>query len=378
MSPGIIKLLDMIAKSPVESMLVDRVLVLASDVPEFERAEIALRLSKVLLDGNPRRSIEISWMLFKSGLRDFDALGIICDALERLNKPAKAKLIREELRRLKNDTLSDFARGAARETIEKQVTATLSGADDLEFAAVDEVTRTEARAAAAETDDTATPAPRAAVEVSPRETPDAEAKPKSNLYDPEIVARRARISRINRVTGAEGIPEAIPPKEPSLHQEQGTSIIRAEVTRHSVRRTFTPQELRQRLIDLVTAEEWEMVLEHLAKTSADEARGDLLSLFEERKLWRIDIRFAMWWMDILKDCREERRALRFALRQLAEEPHLAWARQIYPRVVEIASTMGFDPPSWRESEGVAALRHQIASLHPAGGQYWVKSGRRAG
>jgi hypothetical protein len=134
---------------------------------------------------------------------------------------------------------------------------------------------------------------------------------------------------------------------------------------------MTPDERRQRLKDLVKAEEWESVLELLSHSFVDANDRTLLEVFEQNKLSRIDVRFAGWWVDLLTASKQERRALRFMLQKLADEPHLAWARMFWPKVPALVEGLDLEPFEWRESDGVSALRTKIAGLRPRGGVYVV-------
>ncbi len=387
MGPGLARMLDMIIKTPSDTMLVDRFLVLASDIPELERADATLKLARSLLPLQPRRSLEIAWMVYKSGLKDIDALHIICDALEKIERPNKAQLIRVEIRRIGNLQISAEARQRSRQTIEDHVSTTLSGGPDAFTAEAAEITRSELLPVARDADAVA----KSDHEISPTDVvaEDQQLKAVSG-ESPVDMARIVRISRVARGDMSEGIPEAIPPKEPSRHlagidAEHAASV----ATRYSVRRegstpNFTPEtghsayrrgmtadERRQRLKDLVKAQEWESVLELLNHSFADASDRTLLHVFEQNNLSKIDIRFAGWWVDILTQSHQERRALRFILQKLAEEPHLAWARMFWPKVPLLIERLDLEPIDWRESDGVSELRAKISGLRPCGGVYVV-------
>ena len=74
--PGLARLLDIIKSNPTDTVLVDRFLVLAADTPEYERVDAVLRLGGALIQTAPRRAIEVSWMVYKSGLRDMRSIGL--------------------------------------------------------------------------------------------------------------------------------------------------------------------------------------------------------------------------------------------------------------------------------------------------------------
>jgi hypothetical protein len=423
MGPGLHNLLDLIERSPTESMLVDRVLVLASDVPEFERVEVTLKLAKVLLSGNPRRALEISWMLYKSGLRDLDALMVIADAFDHLKKPTKAKVIREELRRLKNDTLSDFAKGSARATIEKQVSDTLLGAEDVSES-IDEVTKTNAKSIPAsfsageadlffsdstkvdeKTNTSLKSSPEGVnadnnhtvpfdwpVAADGKESAEQSKLPenknsanKLELQPTEFISEglqtkhvinpdrppRATAISVRKITAAEGIPEAIPPRQPSQLEMVKTSISQVRGKDHFVDVDAVKKDWKQAVSDCIRSENWEHLLQILDNDQVATHQHFLLRQFEDHKLWKLDIRFAMLWIDVLINSHEERRAIRFSYNKLCDEPHLAWARQIYPKMVEIAGRLNLNMPPWRESEGAEMLKNQITQMMPVGGQYLV-------
>ena len=430
MGPGLLRILDRIKANPSDTMLVDRFLVLAADTPEHERVEATLGLARALLAKSPRRSIEICWMVYKSGLRDVESLAIISDALEGLGKPNKAAIIRSEMRRLTSDKLSEDAKSLARLTIEEHVTNTLSGLDDRVVPQFNDLTKSNHLAVAKLDLDLIPPVPDqapsqlselssvttvAAMDPPPIMSlsldPESGVMPgaapaRTVLIDPVAEsARAARIAKINVKSAlnimpvsqkaqpvvavpAAGIPEAIPPKEPSRHSmaisDQRPSAYSQDSSQHSKtsfsdhsggkimsRKSMSPEERRQRLSDLIIAEEWESVLELLRVSFATADDPILLSVFEDHKLARIDIRFAGWWLDILIAARQERRAIRFIIQQLNDEPHLAWARMMWPKVSVIRDILELNEIDWRESDGVVALRDRIASLRPRVGCYWV-------
>jgi hypothetical protein len=368
MGPGLARMLDMIIKTPADTMLVDRFLVLASDIPESERVDATLKLAKALSDKQPRRALEVAWMLYKSGLKDSEALQLICDLLEAVNRSEKAQLIRAEMRRLADLKISAEARLEARKTIENHVNTTLAERGWVSFSFDAEVTRTDQL-----------PAAPALEQASGYHDDVSPARSKMIVAAPESLAEFS-----------EGIPEPIPPKEPSRHLSVlNSDNPKSTSTRYSIRRGaseenptsttgysahrrgMTIEEKRQRLKDMVAAEEWGSVLELLdhSFTSADDPI--LLKVFEEGRLARIDVRFAGWWVDILIASKQERRALRFMLQKLADEPHVSWAREFWPKVCVISECLHLEPVQWQERDGVSELRTKIASLRPRGGCYVV-------
>jgi hypothetical protein len=178
-----------------------------------------------------------------------------------------------------------------------------------------------------------------------------------------------------------GIPEAIPAKEESRHamlsvnqtsrSRQGSAMQEESKSRILRPRSMSTDDRVRRLSDLIVAEEWESFLELLGHSFPTAEEPRLLKLFETHKLHRIDIRFASWWIDILIVARQERRALRFILQQLNDEPHLAWARMVWPKIKIMRESLNLTDFDWRESDGVAALRDGICGMNHRLGCYWV-------
>ena len=410
--PGLARLLDIIKSNPTDTVLVDRFLVLAADTPEYERVDAVLRLGGALIQTAPRRAIEVSWMVYKSGLRDMESLVLISDALDRLGKKEKAERIRLEAKRLVSGKLSNDDKSVSRITIEEHVTMVIAGAPEPaakisgSFVSdlVGEPTRSNFLPLAHFDIETTPPtnenivvkvfsvsdfkldlAP--ATVLLPPESKPVE-KPKSVempvAVDPAPVQRalaEGSVARVSVEAPGAGIPEAIPAKEQSRHamlsvnqtsvSRQGSALREPALSRIVKSRAMSPDERMRRLTDLIAAEEWESFLELLGHSYPTAEEPRLLKLFEGHKLYRIDIRFASWWIDILIVARQERRGMRFILQQLSEEPHLAWARMIWPKIKIMRETLNLTDFDWRESDGVAALRDRISGMNHRMGCYWV-------
>lgn len=401
MGPGLAKILELINASPDDSMLVDRYLVLAADMPEFERAEATLELAKSLLPQDPRRSMEISWMVYKSSLRDNESLEMIARALEALGKQTKGEMLRSEMMRLNNETLSDDARKLARLTIEEHVTSTLAGRDVLQWSLDDKTQQSDPSMAQFDLGGSfenegpslnGLAAPMATLrmdEPSRDEVRAARGRPAqvvAQLND-EPKETHGSIARVSVNAPGAGIPEAIPRKEPSRHPANEMELDRQsarrdggeEVPRQSIPEQvqgprpelLSREEAHKRLALLIAAEKWDAVYRLLAEefVSADDKL--LLPLFQRYKLERIDLRFAEFWIDILLAAHQERRALRYIIQKLSEEPYLAWARMVYPKLDLIRKSLDLTAVDWREADGVFALRDRAARMQPRRGCYWA-------
>ena len=378
MGPGLAKILELIDANPADSMLVDRYLILASDIPEHERVDATIQLASSLLKRNPRRALEVAWMLYKSSLRDMDSLELISQALDDLDKSNKAAIIRSEMKRINNDQLSDDVKRLARLTIEEHVTNTILGRDNGVQWNPNENTQSQQISFAEFNLDGSVP------KQEPLVSSFVETQQIDSLIDDlrlEPVPARfvqtpkqeanASVARVSAATPGAGIPEAIPPKEPSKHSIGMFSRVVNHVTEHN-EASFRPiEESRKRLKSLVAAEKWDGVYNLLQEAFSTADDKILLSLFQQHKLAQIDLRYAEFWIDILIAAKQERRALRYILQKLNEEPHLAWARMVYPKIKIIRESLDLTSFEWHEAEGVSALRDNTAKMRPRLGCYWA-------
>ena len=378
MGPGLAKILELIDANPADSMLVDRYLILASDIPEHERVDATIQLASSLLKRNPRRALEVAWMLYKSSLRDMDSLELISQALDDLDKSNKAAIIRSEMKRINNDQLSDDVKRLARLTIEEHVTNTILGRDNGVQWNPNENTQSQQISFAEFNLDGSVPKQEPLVSsfVETQQIDSLiddlrlEPAPARFVQTPKQEAN-ASVARVSAATPGAGIPEAIPPKEPSKHSIGMFSRVVNHVTEHN-EASFRPiEESRKRLKSLVAAEKWDGVYNLLQEAFSTADDKILLSLFQQHKLAQIDLRYAGFWIDILIAAKQERRALRYILQKLNEEPHLAWARMVYPKIKIIRESLDLTSFEWHEAEGVSALRDNTAKMRPRLGCYWA-------
>ena len=378
MGPGLAKILELIDANPADSMLVDRYLILASDIPEHERVDATIQLASSLLKRNPRRALEVAWMLYKSSLRDMDSLELISQALDDLGKSNKAAIIRSEMKRINNDQLSDDVKRLARLTIEEHVTNTILGRDNGVQWNPNENTQSQQISFAEFNLDGSVPKQEPLVSsfVETQQIDSLiddlrlEPAPARFVQTPKQEAN-ASVARVSAATPGAGIPEAIPPKEPSKHSIGMFSRVVNHVTEHN-EASFRPiEESRKRLKSLVAAEKWDGVYNLLQEAFSTADDKILLSLFQQHKLAQIDLRYAEFWIDILIAAKQERRALRYILQKLNEEPHLAWARMVYPKIKIIRESLDLTSFEWHEADGVSALRDNTAKMRPRLGCYWA-------
>ncbi len=187
-------------------------------------------------------------------------------------------------------------------------------------------------------------------------------------------------ARISVSSNADGIPARILPPD-SVQQSRAkigilapaSSPRREEVYKYNL---DEEKDVKEQFNRLVTNEDWEGVLEKLGEAMALTTDVQfLLNVFERKKLEKIDIRFAKWWIDILLAARHERRALRYIQQKLIDEESLIWARMTFPKIQMIRSRLDLSQLEWRESDGVASLRKIIFELRPKLQCYWACSSK---
>jgi len=408
-SPGLVRMLEMISANFKDSMLVDRFLVLASDMPEHEKVEATLQLARTLQKKSPRKAMEIAWMVYNSSLSDAESLAVIADAFDGLGKQGKADIVRSELKRITNGSLSPEVRNLARLTVEEHVTTTLAGKDHSPWAGQEGASESPISTFDLENPPSLfEPGP-----VSrPPQNPDStlildpmvtlgpldvmsdvslgydSSEPKANVKTPKAAAEKqpshaASIEIASAAMPSAGLPEAIPPREPSKHyiapkvrdvKSKAQSVTQASMARSNMEPTpkiFAVEEQLSRLEELAKAEQWDRLMEGLNSWFPNGDHPYLLAYFERLHLHRIDIAFADYWLNVLIAAQQERRALRFIVTRLTEEPQLAWARMVLPKVHRITDLMDLDPIQWRESDGVLVLRDKVARQRPRAGCYWA-------
>jgi len=398
MAPGLLRMLDLIKSSPANDRLVDRYLVLVADLKATERAEASLKLAETLIRIAPKRALDIAWGMFKAGTKEDESLEIIALALEALGKPARAALVRSETQRLKVAPLAYEVSEPLRKSVEDSVSAAVHGDKGDVSAKLEEVTKSHKpilpevkvspadvkieKVAEIQFDLAANSSPGQTTlmldPVAPENFFSQAAQEDRGLKtrDSNPAAHRESVARVSAAMPGAGIPEAIPPKEPSRHsmamleKKPAVSIQRsqAEALESNIdpypMESMARTDLKQRFRELLASENWEMLISFLNESSADWHDPILLDVFPKKRLQMLDVRFAGVWIDILTAARQERRALRFMIHCLIEEPHLAWARMIWSKIKPIQKSLNLNEFEWRESDGVTALRSQIEHLRP--------------
>lgn len=98
---GLSRILDLIRVNPHDSLLVDRFLILASDLHEDDRADVTLSLSEALLRKSPRRAVELAHMVYKVRPFETEPIELMVEGLENLGRYGKATVLRQHLEKVK-------------------------------------------------------------------------------------------------------------------------------------------------------------------------------------------------------------------------------------------------------------------------------------
>ncbi|MEI6834677.1 MAG: hypothetical protein WCL28_11865 [bacterium] len=385
MAPGLLKILDLIKATPSDQRLLSRYLSLANELSDEERSEAIIQAAKVLVTKVPQAALDLGWDLFKSGKLEQESLVVMASAMEGLGKSGKAAAIRVDAIRLTAHPVGSKENEEARRQIDTTL-GSAQGKPKSQFA-IDSVTRTNNNTG-----------PEIVSPVSKlQNSPVQQLKPEMPTISadnvvtkspeaPEIVQQpipqfdlqESSSHPVNeKKPTAAGIPEAIPPKQPSNHSKgflermvRTQSAVSSGVSSlDEGMESFWPSAqdhsaCHSYIKELVQGNRWEEILRFINESFDGLNDPFLITIFEAHHLTKIDIQFVGLWLDILIANCQERRALRLCLKILTEEPQLAWAKMIRSRVEIITGRLGLEAMDWREADGVMALRRKIATLRP--------------
>ena len=403
MAPGLRKILDLIKATPNDQRLLSRYVSLANELSDAERCEAIIEAAGVLATKAPQAAIELAWGLFKSGKLEQEALVTMASAMESLGKSGKAAAIRVDAIRLTSHPVGSKENEDARRRIDTAIG--LSQQKSKSQFSVDGVTKTNnnfagenanppsqpvqikpstpLKAEPLVSEPPAVPAKVQKVPVAAHAEPDATAMPPgvkkttaqtAPQFDLDAASNAAEV--LPRSTEA-GIPEAIPPKEPSNHSKaflsrmartQSSIASRDPGIKNSKMGPLpSPQDqdaCHRYVKALAEANRWDDILAFIYEGFEGLNNPFLIVLFETHSFSKIDIQFFAAWLDVLIANQHERRALRLCLQILNDEPQLSWAKMILPRIETITGRLCLQEMHWREAEGVAALRKKISRLQP--------------
>jgi len=419
MVPGLKRILDLIKASPNDPRLVDRYLALAGELSDDERVDANLQLALAFTNKFPMQAVDLAWALFKNGEQETESLSVIAHALDSLGKKGRAESLRAEAKRLSQNPRGSDAHERARVSIERTISQTqgkmLAEFSDENHTKTNSLKVSDQSQSASKglkgvaTFDLVDPknvevaAPTVLLEVKPVSEKVRDIIPVKEVsaasqsknvageganspvaIGNQTASKRQSVARVSAAQPGAGIPEAIPRKETSKHSKailernekpaangsSGTTDLGNHSTKIELRDSFS-QNLSRSVQEIVAAKDWEGLLELVETRSIGDVNLSWLEIFQAHRLQKIDVRFAKEWINTLISHKQERRALRFILEILIEEPYLAWARMAKPKVDEICSLLNLRPINWQDSDGVTVLRRQIEQLRPLTGVYVV-------
>jgi hypothetical protein len=387
-APGLLKILDLIKATPSDQRLLSRYLSLANELSDEERSEAIIQAAKVLVAKAPQAALDLGWGLFKSAKLEQEALIVMASAMEGLGKSGKAAAIRVDAIRLTAHPVGSKENEEARRRIDTTL-GSAQGKPKSQFA-IDSVTKTNNNTGP----EIAIPAipisqlpnsqvpqikpemPISSIDNVMAKSPEAPAIVKRP--DPQFDLQESSSPQVvEKKPTAAGIPEAIPPKQPSNHSKgflermvrtqsavsSGLSSLDEDV--ESVWPSAQDHSACHSYIkELVQGNRWDEILRFINDSFDGLSDPFLITIFETHQLTKIDIQFVGVWLDILIANCQERRVLRLCLQLLTEEPQLSWAKMIRSRIEIITGRLGLEAMDWREADGVMALRRKIATLRP--------------
>ena len=385
MAPGLLKILDLIKATPSDQRLLSRYLSLANELSDEERSEAIIQAAKVLVTKVPQAALDLSWDLFKSGKLEQDSLVVMASAMEGLGKSGKAAAIRVDAIRLTAHPVGSKENEEARRRIDTTL-GSAQGKPKSQFA-IDSVTRTNNNTG-----------PEIVSPVSQlQKSPVQQIKPeKPTISADNVVTKSPQAPEIvqqpipqfdlqessshpvmEKKPTAAGIPEAIPPKQPSNHSKgflermvrTQSAVLAGVSSLDEGMESFWPSAqdhsaCHSYIKELVQGNRWGEILRFINESFDGLNDPFLITIFEAHHLTKIDIQFVGLWLDILIANCQERRVLRLCLKILTEEPQLSWAKMIRSRIEIITGRLGLGPMDWREADGVISLRRKIATLRP--------------
>lgn len=405
MHPGLVRLLDLIRVNPQDTLLVDRFLILASDLEETSRADATLGLSEALLRKNPRRAIELAHMVYKAKPDNPQPIELMVEGLENLGRYGKATVLRAQLEKVRKAGGVDG--GSSREVTEASV---MTIEKELKFLAGIELSSpslspNEPRSAdeqksvdllAAEVPASVEKGnlsgPAQTILLGQRQKPEAEEHalqktsvapsldliPSHEMKIPVHRATQFSQAKADGIGGHSHVAPGIPVFREIVREvdaavevniDQGplsmVSNVReaaAEFMQHSHHQIHYG-DLEEQMLGKVRAfiqvEDWDGAWEVIDQNWPKADNAQAILLFKELKLERIDLRYMGWWLDALVFDRRPRYALTLMLDLLREQPHISLAKQLIGRIQNTLKVLGYRRVDWAESEGILALLRKL-------------------
>lgn len=403
MAPGLRKILDLIRTKPNDQRLIDRYISLVNELPEAERNDATWHLSKILVSKMPDKALELSWSMFKAGSREQENLKLIAQALEVLGKAGKAAAIRADADRLTMSKLGSPEHLLARNNIEKTVQHSKNDSQTQFSESLNTKTSNNVVAnfdlSNASSEPTFRDSKHESSKLHQEEKKLSQVEPvgsiqsaNGKLFEAEKdrtdtnhpTASKDSKLRSSSDVASPGIPEAIPRKEPSSHSK---ALLSGVDSRRAEKMTVSTNELPKNLNQmpdthnvvacheyvsrLIGEHKWEDLIIFLRVILQNQNETLLVEIMSKNSLAKIDIHFAELWIDGLIATKQERRALRFMVGILTDEPHMAWAKMVKNCLPQITEGLGLEGVVWAEGEGVSALRRKVQLARPRLGIYVI-------
>ena len=163
-------------------------------------------------------------------------------------------------------------------------------------------------------------------------------------------ARRALLERADKFAGEH--PTKIEPQA-AIQPVVGDSA--KEVKGAAASAPLTMTMARARMRELIKGQDWEALWHLMERYFSDRPDSDVMRIAREAQVYKVDLRFTGWWMDMLIADGRALYALSFAVSLMREQPHIAWARMAYARIPTILKKLRLRRITWREQDGVGDL-----------------------
>ncbi len=458
MHPGLKRILDLVRVNPQDSLLVDRFLILASDLKEEERSEVTLGLSEALLRKNPSKAIDLAYMVYKARPGDYQPLEIMVEGFENLGRYGKATVLRQQLDKVKkartinpgsmdkvvNDSIVAIDRELlmlaqppapkihkihkpAKKSSEKEPveegkkiedvkkpepepervpevkieipseSVSTTGSNpwkgiDLEdigdnFHRVAHPTVPEAVEFKIVDDNVqpfrmeeASPAV-AAIEPLQDQTPVEEESISFTNKDDAVAEDNVKVSEKSVSFGVPGIPAylendfefgnpyEIKRKDPNeeacadseiSEDKPASKSERSKKVRLLKQNTKSPEYAIEEFEQCVVSKNWEGAWKLIERHWSTGGYYDIMIVVKNLRAERIDLRFMGWWLDTLIKLDRPFQAYAEAKILLHDQPHIAFARSMFPRIQAALAALGKRKIDWHEHEGVIALLKKLS------------------
>jgi hypothetical protein len=403
-SAGLKRMLELIRSNPQDTLLVDRFLVLASDLSDDEKADLTLGLSEALLRKNPRRAIEVAHMLYRARPSDHQPLQIMVEGFENLGRYGKATVLRQHLENVKKARATNpgHVEKVVQESIvaidrELMLLSQQPAAQSVKIEEPKKIVSQQAKTSIAkpppqgqDDDPLATdkktfyidPANKIAAlhpDESQKKTEffpqDREDSPVNSPFDEpstEKLSNDQKQASASSSSSIMGMPrlevpydfgiakyrdsyewmEAMgtPPRdadEPSKRSAKASPKNEPPLKQES-----SPEET---FMAYVEAKNWEGLLHIIQTYWPSGAPKSMIPILAKLQIGTLDLNFLAFWLDTLLLNHRPRQAFLCGYKVLTDHPFMGFAKIVAPRLSKAAKHLGWKPLHWQEKDGVIKL-----------------------